>query len=121
MTKQRALQAAFVLCSLAGYVWLGYFTARSSFIQVLLLYFFLFALYVLIVHRGTFSNNWKIAVGAALFLRLSLLFMTPNLSDDYFRFIWDGLLFAHGYNPYLVLPSTFIQGGQVVPGNDPGL
>ena len=121
MTKQRTLQAAFVLFSLAGYVWLGYFTSRTSFIQVLLLYFFLFALYLLIVHLGTFSNNWKIAIGAALFLRLSLLFMTPNLSDDYFRFIWDGLLFSHGYNPYLILPSTLMQGGQTVPGIDPGL
>ncbi|MGA9048938.1 MAG: hypothetical protein WB588_08095 [Dehalococcoidia bacterium] len=121
MTKQRALQAAFVLFSLAGYVWLGYFTLRTSFIQVLLLYAFLFALYLLIFLSRAFSNNWKIAIGAALFLRLSLLFMTPNLSDDYFRFIWDGLLFAHGYNPYLVLPSAFVHGVQTVPGIDPAL
>jgi hypothetical protein len=121
MTKQRALQAAFVLFSLGGYIWLGYFTVRTSFIQVLLLYFFLFALYLLIIRSGAFSNNWKIAIGAALFFRLSLLFMTPNLSDDYFRFIWDGLLLANGHNPYLVLPSGFLQGGQVVPGVDQAL
>ena len=121
MTKQRALQAAFVLFSLAGYTWLGYFTARTSFIQVLLLYFFLFAIYLLIVLSRAFSNNWKIAIGAALIFRISLLFMTPNLSDDYFRFIWDGLFFAHSYNPYLVLPSAFMQSGQAVQWIDPAL
>jgi alpha-1,6-mannosyltransferase len=119
MTKQRALQAAFVIFSLAGYIWLGYLTIRTSFIQVLLLYSFLFALYLLIVLSRAFSNNWKIAIGAALIFRISLLFMTPNLSDDYFRFIWDGLFFAHSYNPYLVLPSAFIQNGQAVQWIDP--
>ena len=121
MTKQRALQAAFVIFSLAGYIWLGYLTVRTSFIQVLLLYAFLFALYLLIVLSRVFSNNWKIAIGAALIFRISLLLMTPNLSDDYFRFIWDGLFLAHSYNPYLVLPSAFMQSGQAVQWMDPAL
>ena len=121
MTKQRALQAAFVIFSLAGYIWLGYLTVRTSFIQVLLLYAFLFALYLLIVLSRVFSNNWKIAIGAALIFRISLLLMTPNLSDDYFRVIWDGLFLAHSYNPYLVLPSAFMQSGQAVQWMDPAL
>jgi uncharacterized membrane protein len=44
--------------------------------------------------------------------------MTPNLTDDYFRFIWDGLFLAEGYNPYLILPSDFINGSQTVTGID---
>jgi alpha-1,6-mannosyltransferase len=51
-----------------------------------------------------------------MLLRASLMFMTPNLTDDYFRYIWDGLLFAHGYNPYLILPSQFINSSHAVTG-----
>jgi uncharacterized membrane protein len=42
--------------------------------------------------------------------------MTPNLTDDYFRYIWDGLFIASGENPYLVMPSVFISSPETVPG-----
>jgi hypothetical protein len=42
--------------------------------------------------------------------------MTPNLSDDYYRFIWDGLLAANGVNPYLLTPAELVDSQQIVPG-----
>lgn len=45
----------------------------------------------------------------ALICRISLLFSIPNLSDDYFRFIWDGRLLANGINPFSYLPSEIID------------
>lgn len=45
---------------------------------------------------------------AAVLFRLVLLVAMPLLSDDYARFIWDGRLLAHGYNPYLYLPSQLV-------------
>lgn len=33
----------------------------------------------------------------------------PNLSDDYFRFIWDGTLTLHGFNPFAHPPSFYIE------------
>lgn len=41
--------------------------------------------------------------------RAILLFSVPNLSDDYFRFIWDGKLIAEGINPYLYTPTEIIN------------
>jgi uncharacterized membrane protein len=38
-----------------------------------------------------------------------LLFSIPNLSDDVYRFIWDGRLAANGINPFSHLPSEVIQ------------
>ena len=39
-----------------------------------------------------------------LLARLILFFSLPTLSDDYFRFIWDGTLVNLGQNPYEYIP-----------------
>jgi hypothetical protein len=41
---------------------------------------------------------------AALF-RLSILFYPPYLSDDIYRYIWDGRVQATGTNPYRYIPA----------------
>jgi hypothetical protein len=43
-------------------------------------------------------------VFAALF-RLSLLFSPPYLSDDIYRYVWDGRVQAAGINPYRYIPA----------------
>jgi hypothetical protein len=35
----------------------------------------------------------------------------PSLSDDFYRFIWDGRLWSAGYHPFLELPSVYVQQG----------
>lgn len=42
-------------------------------------------------------------------IRVLLFFAEPNLSDDYFRYIWDGTLLKNGYNPFHHLPSEVIE------------
>lgn len=42
---------------------------------------------------------------SAILFRLLLLFAVPQLSDDVYRFVWDGRLLVHGFNPYLYLPA----------------
>lgn len=43
-------------------------------------------------------------VFAALF-RLSILFSAPYLSDDIYRYVWDGRVQAAGINPYRYIPA----------------
>jgi len=43
-------------------------------------------------------------------VRVALLFVFPNLSDDIYRFYWDGKLALDGINPYAYLPSDLING-----------
>ena len=43
-------------------------------------------------------------VFAALF-RLSIIFSPPYLSDDIYRYIWDGRVQAAGINPYRYIPA----------------
>jgi len=115
MNRQSAVQiSAFTLLSLFGYIWLGYGTIRTDFVQLVLLFGFLSSLYMLALYRKVFNVGFPIVIGSAMLLRISLMFMTPNLTDDYFRYIWDGLLFTHGYNPYLIMPSEFIHSPHTV-------
>ncbi len=53
------------------------------------------------------ESRLVLAVGlafAALF-RLSLLFAPPYLSDDIYRYVWDGRVQAAGINPYRHIPA----------------
>ncbi len=42
----------------------------------------------------------------ALLFRLALLVTTPSLSDDVFRYVWDGKLLNAGIDPYRYPPSA---------------
>jgi alpha-1,6-mannosyltransferase len=37
--------------------------------------------------------------------RLALFPSTPVIEDDWYRYLWDGAVTAHGYNPYAVSPG----------------
>jgi len=94
--------------SAVGYYWLCYQTKRESFFEVFGLYSFLFAAYFLL-NRFFLISNFKYLLLAGFAFRFLLLFSVPNLSDDVFRFIWDGRLAANGINPFSHLPSTIMQ------------
>lgn len=53
--------------------------------------------------------NLKYFIALGMGIRLLLFFADPNLSDDYFRFIWDGTLINNGINPFVFLPSEVVQ------------
>ena len=44
-----------------------------------------------------------------IFSRLLILFSFPLLSDDIYRFIWDGSLMHHGINPFSATPIQLMQ------------
>lgn len=94
------------LLSLCGYVWLGYFTPRAESWQVVGLFAALFGGYVWVVKKSPrVPGFWPWLLAAAFAIRCALLGATPALSDDFYRFFWDGNLLATGQNPYLTLPS----------------
>jgi len=68
------------------------------------------AIYLLaawIVIRARPSNSTVlIAVAFAILFRLSILFAPPYLSDDIYRYVWDGRVQAAGINPYRYIPAV---------------
>ena len=94
--------------SLAGYLLFGYFLRRADFFLLAPAYLIVFASYFFLVSRSG-NSGFSLLFAAAILFRLSFLFSVPSLSDDYFRFIWDGRMLNLYHNPYTVMPSTFIQ------------
>ena len=87
-------------------VWLGYYVTQSDFMGIMIGIVPFFAAYAWVIKRDEAIIYW-ILIG--ILLRILLLFSLPNLSDDYFRFYWDGLLTINGYNPFNRLPDYYLQ------------
>ena len=99
----------FVLVSTIAYWLVGYHWKRAQAGQLILTFGVLFLGYGFVILQN-WSAQWiKRWLWAAVGGRLLLILATPALSDDYFRFIWDGRLLAAGYNPYLYLPADIIH------------
>ena len=95
------------MVSLFMYGYLGYFLERKNYIGLIIGAAFLFLAGYQIIRLQ--KNNSPFLITTALLIRLALLFVIPNLSQDYFRFIWDGRLLLQGINPYLYLPDNLIN------------
>jgi alpha-1,6-mannosyltransferase len=52
-----------------------------------------------------------LVVVVGLGLRVALLWSTPALEDDYYRYLWDGGVTASGHNPYKYAPSQAGEDG----------
>jgi hypothetical protein len=52
------------------------------------------------------SLKWSHLIAAALLARLAFLFADPVLSDDIFRYVWDGRVGFDGINPYVHAPAA---------------
>ncbi|UOQ51307.1 hypothetical protein [Hymenobacter cellulosivorans] len=88
--------------SATAYLGLAYAIPRSDFGLLLALYTVAFGGYALLLRRPL---PLRYGLGLALILRLLWLPALPALSDDYFRFRWDGALVAAGQNPYRLRPA----------------
>lgn len=60
-----------------------------------------------IVRRGRSSTSTLlVTIAFAIIFRLSILFAPPYLSDDIYRYVWDGRVQAAGINPYRYIPAA---------------
>ena len=97
-----------LLLSAAAYWALAYATPRAGFGQLVGLVGLVLAAYAWLL--GTrLPLGW--GLGAALAFRLLWLPAQPALSDDVYRFRWDGLLVAHGVSPFQYRPDELIADG----------
>jgi alpha-1,6-mannosyltransferase len=95
---------------------LGYTTERQETGRVILLYSLPFLAYVYII-KAWHATLLKEAIVVAILGRMLLLFSTPALSDDTYRFLWDGHLQKNDINPYALTPYEVVQEGYGDAGN----
>lgn len=74
-----------------------------------LLYFPAFITYLYLGSHSKADHHLPLLMGLAVLLRLSAWPGMPQLSDDVYRFIWDGRLINQGINPFAHLPEYYME------------
>ena len=120
MLRQKPLSYFLFFISLLAYFVIAYGVHRHETVALFSLYFLLFGIYVFVIKVATSETLEFWILGAVLF-RFVLLLALPNLSDDFYRFIWDGRLLANGIHPFSELPDFYLSSGLSIPGIDQAL
>lgn len=94
------------LC-LGFYYTFAYHLDRSDFIKLFGLFAALFYLCLRLIQFEKWNPKLLLVIG--VLFRLVFLFADPNLSQDFYRFIWDGHLVQNFINPYLEIPENLIE------------
>jgi hypothetical protein len=96
-----------LLCGLL-YSSFAYDLVRHDFAKLITLFGALFFISFKLVK--VYGENFQLLAAFGVLFRLLLLFAIPNLSQDFYRFLWDGRLMAQGMNPYLFTPEMIMTG-----------
>ena len=118
--KARPSHWILALAFLGIIAWFGYSVQQHEFDRILIAYAGLFGLYAAIWWAAK-EQQLRFFLIIAWLARVSLLFALPLLSDDLYRFIWDGRLINQGINPFEALPSYYMGLENPPPGLTPEL
>lgn len=64
----------------------------------------LLALSIYLAEKQAVAWSASVILTLATLFRILFLFRSPELSDDIYRYLWDGLTILHGDNPYAIAP-----------------
>ncbi len=110
LLKLNKIPILLALTSVIFYLFFAYDLVRTDYIKLISLYTALFIFFYKLIQ--TKKDNFKVLVGLAILFRILFFLATPNLSQDFYRFVWDGRMILEGYNPYLYAPESFILKSQ---------
>ncbi|WP_417859948.1 mannosyltransferase [Winogradskyella sediminis] len=107
--KYHKVPILFFILSCVLYIWFTYGIVRADALPLIGIYVTLFILTFQIIKR---QLDFRLLVVFSVVVRILFLSATPNLSQDFYRFIWDGRMIMEGFNPYLYTPDSFILNGK---------
>jgi alpha-1,6-mannosyltransferase len=99
------------LLTFLAYVLIAYAVPRSNFYSFFVLFSLVFGIYFYWIRnlKVTFDlDKFSTYFFAAILLRVVFIFALPQLSDDFWRYLWDGRLLSKGINPYCFTPADLI-------------
>lgn len=111
LLNSKTTQLSIIILSIILYVLFAYQLQREQFSILLTLYSLLFLGFIILLKFGNF--NFKQLTYIAFGFRALFIIAIPNLSQDFYRFIWDGQLILEGLNPYLQTPNTIMASGTI--------
>ena len=108
--KTHKFSLLLVIISVVLYSVFAYHLERTDYLKLVSIYAILFVLFYKLIQLNKENVNFLTAV--AFLFRALFILAIPNLSQDFYRFIWDGRMLLEGYNPYLYTPESFISSGK---------
>jgi alpha-1,6-mannosyltransferase len=87
---------------------LAYFVQRTDTLPLFAAFAGQIFCYALLCNMSAAQLSEKQILAAAIALRVVWLFAFPNLSDDVYRFLWDGAVAARGIAPFAHTPTALL-------------
>ncbi len=85
---------------------IGNWIERHQTSPLLLAYISAFVGYIFLLQN---KQNVRTLLRTGIIVRVLLFFSLPSLSDDLYRFIWDGTLLKNGIHPFEELPEFYLD------------
>ncbi len=85
----------------------GFLVDRTETFVLLASYVLAFGAYLALWN----SSDLRALLTVGLLARIGLFFCMPMLSDDVYRFLWDGYLLKAGIHPFAELPGFYLNQG----------
>jgi hypothetical protein len=108
LSKKILYIASALACALA--VFIGYYLQRAHFTALLVsmsAFFLIYTYFIAFFNQNESTFGWMRSLG--VLLRVILLLNIPNLSDDIYRFLWDGHLWLTGTHPFAFTPDEYVK------------
>ncbi len=102
-TVKYTFSIIFLICL----VQINFFIQRHEFATLFATYAVFFAAYIFVLKKAVTDKDITFFIAIGLILRGITVFSFPNLSDDIFRFLWDGHLINLGENPFSHTPQYY--------------
>lgn len=116
--KNKFIVYCLLVFSFTLYVIISYVLERTQSVFLTSAFLAIFLSYVAILRFVKSPKQVSQLILIGILFRVVLLLAFPNLSDDLFRFVWDGRLMSNGIHPFSNLPSYYLTSDVHIPGID---
>lgn len=107
LKPKNILYASLIVMAIAFY-FLAFHIQRNNFIEMMGLMGLLFIIYLNLIKQSWTTKQLNLLLLGSILLRFIFLIHIPALSNDFYRFVWDGQMQLYGINPYQFKPSEIL-------------
>lgn len=106
VSKSRYTAMLYVLLSLGIYGYVAYSLLRENAASLVLA---MCVLFILLWGLQKQAFSWKTLLLLGFLFRFVFISAIPHLSQDFYRYLWDGNIMLMGFNPYAYTPNALFD------------